>query len=346
MRLPPLFKFGSRARSTSWGIALCTMFIVASFSVVDGLGASMDNLRDNFNADYNLLVDSSESYLPLFEKESLGDFQDRVAFGIYTEANASGLGIRYQIFAIEDHQGILPETFSVSGNQVLAGRDLDVSGDLSLNGENVTVVGEFSSTMFSPAWLLGSVSLLEDMTNRPGWRNFAVAGQLTSAEVTELESSGFSVIEMVGIVEFLDSGMNEIETNAVWVLVPSSFVIAVLAYSFLGMETTDRAHDIGILKTVGAGRRKILSYLLLNAFVMSVWGALLGVALGIVLSYGVSTLASVMFTSVFVVHASEWVLALGFLATVGAGCAGALFPAVKMTITSPVHDLKEGETRY
>ena len=325
---------------------MCTMFIVASFSVVDGLGVSMDNLRDNFSADYNLLVDSSESYLPLFEKESLGDFQHRVAFGVYAEVFASIPDDRFQIFALDDPQNILPETFSVTGNQVLAGQDLDVSGNMSMMGMNLTIVGKFSSTMFSPAWLLGSVSLLEDITDKPGWRNFAVAGRLTSTEVAELESSGFVVIEMVGIVEFLDSGMNEIETNAMWVLIPSSFVIAVLAYSFLGMETIDRAHDIGILKTVGAGRRKILSYLLLNAFVMSAWGALLGLALGIILSYGVSTLASAMFTSVFTVHASEWILALAFLATVGAGCVGALFPAVKMTITSPVHDLKEGETRY
>ncbi|MCU0853253.1 MAG: ABC transporter permease [Thermoplasmata archaeon] len=346
MRLPPLFKFGPRARSTSWGIALCTMFIVASFSVVDGLGVSMDTLQDNFNSDYSLLVSSDESYLAYFEKGSLGDFEDRVAYGVYNEILGVDADIRHQVFALDDPHGILPESFSVSGNQVLAGLDLNVSGGLSLEGTNVTVIGKFSSTIFSPAWLLCSMDLMEGFTDRPGERNFAIAGQLTRAEVSEIESLGFSVVEMVGIVQFLDSGMDEIETNAIWVLVPSSFVIAVLAYSFLGMETADRAHDIGILKTVGAGRRKILSYLLFNALAMSAWGAALGLALGIVLSYGVSTLASAMFTSVFTVHASEWILALSFLATVGAGCVGALFPALRMTLTSPVHDLKEGETRY
>jgi ABC-type antimicrobial peptide transport system permease subunit len=322
------------------------MFIVASFSVVDGLGVSMDTLQDNFSSDYSLLVSSGEPGLAYFAKGSLGDFEDRVAYGIYTEIYDIDASLRYQVFAIDDPQGVLPESFTVSGDQALAGLDLNLSGDVFLEGMNVTVIGKFSSTIFSPAWLLCSMDLMEDYTDRPGERNFAIVAQLTRAEAAEMESMGYSVVEMVGIVEFLDSGMNEIETNAVWVLVPSSFVIAVLAYSFLGMETADRAHDIGILKTVGAGRRKILSYLLFNALAMSAWGAALGLALGIVLSYGVSTLASAMFTSVFTVHASEWILALAFLATVGAGCIGAMFPALRMTFTSPVHDLKEGETRY
>jgi ABC-type antimicrobial peptide transport system permease subunit len=59
------------------------------------------------------------------------------------------------------------------------------------------------------------------------------------------------------------------------------------------------------------------------------------------LSYGVSTLASSMFTSVFVIKVSESLLLLSFIVTVGAGVAGALFPALKMTLSSPVEDLKE-----
>ena len=150
----------------------------------------------------------------------------------------------------------------------------------------------------------------------------------------------------VGIVEFLDSGMSEIETDANWVLLPSAFVISVLAYSFMSMEISDRAHDIGILKTVGAGRRSILYYLMINAVVVSTFAGLVGLALGIILSYGISTLASTMFTAVFIVRADEIVLAVAFLATLGAGIVGALLPSIRMTFTTPVHDLKEGEESY
>jgi hypothetical protein len=48
-----------------------------------------------------------------------------------------------------------------------------------------------------------------------------------------------------------------------------------------------------------------------------------------------------MFTSVFFIKASESLLFLSFLVTVGAGVAGALIPTVKMTFSSPVEDLRE-----
>jgi hypothetical protein len=48
-----------------------------------------------------------------------------------------------------------------------------------------------------------------------------------------------------------------------------------------------------------------------------------------------------MFTSVFVIKASESLLILSFIVTVGAGVAGALVPSLRMTLSSPVEDLKE-----
>jgi hypothetical protein len=41
------------------------------------------------------------------------------------------------------------------------------------------------------------------------------------------------------------------------------------------------------------------------------------------------------------IETSEILLIVSFLVTVGAGVLGALIPAVKMTMTSPVQDLKE-----
>jgi putative ABC transport system permease protein len=164
---------------------------------------------------------------------------------------------------------------------------------------------------------------------------------MNATEIAALEEQGFVVQPLIGIIDFLNSGVHEIKNDAVWVLIPSAFVIAVLAYSFIGSETADRRHDIGIVKTLGAGRKRVLGYLLLNALVISAWGGLLGVALGVVLSYALSTAASAMFTSVFMIETSEMLLVVSFFATVGAGVLGALIPAVKMTLTSPVQDLKE-----
>ncbi len=344
MRSLPLFKFGPHARSTSLGIALCTMFIVASFSVVGGLRTSMDTLKDNFTSDYYLATKASSDGLEFFDMQSVSEISQQSAFGVFTSARTVPDGDSASIFALDDPLSVLPESHFAYGNELLRGQNALFWGQIVLEAHgvvNANVSGLFSSSIFPSNWMLGSLELLGNLTGHPGEFNFVILKDPGSSTSSYLQSRGFSFQPLIGIIEFLDSGVQEIEHDANWALIPSVFVIAILAYSFLGMETVDRRHDIGIIKTVGAGRWRILSYLLASALIISAWGGLLGLALGIVVSYGVSTLASSMFTSVFVIKASESLLLLSFIVTMGAGVAGALVPAVKMTLSSPVEDLKE-----
>lgn len=344
MRSLPLFKFGPRARSTSLGIALCTMFIVASFSVVGGLRTSMDTLKDNFTSEYYLATKSSSGGLEFFDQQSVSEISQQSAFGVFSSARTLPDGDSASVFALDDPLAILPESHVAYGNELLRGQDSPFWGHIVLEAQgvvNANVSGFFSSSIFPSNWMLGSLGLLGILTEQPGEFNFIILKAPGSSASAYLQSRGFSLQPMIGIIEFLDSGVQEIERDANWALIPSVFVIVVLAYSFLGTETADRRHDIGIIKTVGAGRWRILSYLLASALIISAWGGLLGLALGIVLSYGVSTVASSMFTSVFVIKASGSLLLLSFIVTVGAGVAGALVPSLKMTLSSPVKDLKE-----
>ncbi|MGQ9587552.1 MAG: FtsX-like permease family protein [Thermoplasmata archaeon] len=317
------------------------MFIVASFSVVNGLRTSMDTLKDNFVPEYSLVTLPGESGPELFSNAMLSSVSAKTAFGLFVNVVAYPSMQEVTVFAVDDPHDVLPESIAAFGNDVLVGQDLQLSGHIVLGQTNVTVVGKFSSSLFSSDWILGSVDLLDGLTGRVGMCNFAIVKGLSELESGELRSDGFSVQAALGIVDFLDSSVREVESDASWALLPSAFVIAVLAYSFMGSETADRRHDIGILKTVGAGRWRILSYLLVNAAAISAWGGLLGLGLGIVLSYAVSTAASAMFTSVFVMRASEMLLLSSFAATVGAGVMGAVLPSIRMTLSSPVKDLRE-----
>ena len=344
MRALPLFRFNKRARSTSWGIALCTMFIVASFSIAAGLRTSMDTLADNFTSEYSLVSFPGASGMDFFETSSLGTAEAGSAFCIVNVASVDSEDAI--VFSVRDPHGVLVETFDASGDEVKAGTSSGLSGTFTLVGETsqeVTVVSQFSSSMFSSVWLLGSEELLLALSSQDaGSYNLVVSEDLTPEEREDLESAGFSVQPMVSIVEFLDSSVDELESDAYWVLVPSAFVIAVLAYSFIGAEVSDKRHDIGIIKTIGAGRRRVFSYLLAEAFLICAYGGALGLALGIVMSYAISTVASHVFTSVFVIEIEEILLVAAFAITVAAGVLGAVVPAVRMTMSSPVQDLREG----
>lgn len=343
MEPPLLFRFGPKARSTSLGIALCTMFIVASFAVADGLDTSTDNLASNFSSELSLVTKKGDSGPAAFAVSELPSGES-YAFGIFTEALVSETFARVIVFAVDDSGLVLKETYTVPEGVVLAGEGSSYPETVTLSSQSVATVsvpGRYSSTVFPSSWLLGGMPLLRQISGLSEGFNFAIASSLSSVTESSLIEEGFVVQPLIGIVEFLESGIDEIRSDAMWVLLPSGFVIAVLAYSFMGSETADRRHDIGIVKTVGAGRWRILRLLIANALVTGAWGGLLGLALGVVLSYGVSTLASSMFTSVFIVKASAELLAYAYIVTVSAAVAGALLPAIRMTVSKPVDDLKE-----
>lgn len=324
---------------------MCTMFIVASFSVAGGLRTSMDRLVSNFSTENYLITLPGESGPEYFIPGDLGLNYDEYARGVFTSAMVQPLNRTVTVFSLEDDFNIVGEIYYVSGYDMRAGTALPVSGDVTIIGARevyASVSGKFSSTIFPNDWLMGSAAVLTELTGKMNATyNFAISRSLDESAIAMIEGNGFSVQPLVGIIDFLDSGISEIESDATWVLIPSTFVIAVLAYSFLGSETADRRHDIGIIKTLGAGRRRVLGYLLFNALAISAYGGLIGVALGVVVSYALSTAASAMFTSVFIIESSEVLLVLSFLATLGAGVLGALIPALRMTYTSPVQDLKE-----
>lgn len=338
-----LFRFGPKARSTSLGIALCTMFIVASFAVADGLRTSTEGLASSFSSEYSLVTMNGASCPLEFAPAELPS-SGLYAFGILTEATVSETETGVLVFAVTDPASVLKETLAAPEGAVLAGQDHSYPSIITLSSKSTVtanVSGRYSSTMFPSGWLLGDEALLRQLSGLSEGFNFAVAKDLSEAAVSALTADGFAVQQLVGIIEFLESGIDEIRSDAMWVLLPSGFVIAVLAYSFMGSEISDRRHDIGILKTVGAGRRRVLWILTANAIVISAWGGLLGLALGVVLSYGTSTAASSLFTSVFVIRASAELLAYSYVVTVCAAVAGALLPALRMTISKPVDDLKE-----
>jgi len=347
--MPPLllFKFGRKASATSWSIALCTMFIVAGFAVAEGLSTSTENLASNFSSEYSLVTKKGSSGPGLFDSTEL-PVNEIYAFGILVEALVNETDAVVTVFAVRDPGHVLKETLDAPDGAVLVAQGESYPSSIRLTAETsvvVSVSGRYSSTMFPSSWLLGGEALVRQLSGFSEGYRFAIAKGLSDVAASSLVSNGYAVQPLVGIVEFLSSGVEEIKSDAMWVLLPSMFVVAVLAYGFMSSETSDRRHDIGIVKTIGAGRRRILWMLTLNAVVVSAWGGLLGLALGVVLSYGTSTVASSIFSSVFVIKASGWMLAFSYATTVGAAVVGAVLPALSMTFSKPVEDLKEG-VRY
>ena len=321
------------------------MFIVASFSIASGLNSSMERLTDSFESEFSVVTKPGPTGPEMLVRNDFGSVISHAAIGAVSEATVYPSGQSGTVFSLLDSQRVLNERFDVQPGYVLAGTALALSGNITLESEgtrNVTVSGKFSSGMFPSTWILGTEDLLMALMGESEERfNYAIVLSLNFMDAAAREEGGFCIQDMLGVLDFLGTSVDEVENDALWVLVPSAFAIAVLAYCFIGSEISDRRHDIGILKTIGAGRSRVLQYLLLNSVIISTWGGLLGLALGIVVSYAISTAASAYFTSVFVLEIHESLLVISFLTTLAAGVAGGFLPSLRMAITPPVEDLKE-----
>ena len=100
------------------------------------------------------------------------------------------------------------------------------------------------------------------------------------------------------------------------------------------VSVTERTREIGIRMAVGAQQRDILLQFLLEALVLSAIGGLLGIALGVIVSKTISTLAG---------WPSEVSLLAGFLALAFASLVGIFFgfyPARKASLLDPIEALR------
>jgi len=100
------------------------------------------------------------------------------------------------------------------------------------------------------------------------------------------------------------------------------------------VSVTERTREIGIRLAIGAHERHILVQFLVEATVLSLFGGLLGIALGLGLAYGASWALSVP----FVPSAAVVLLAVGFSALIG--MIFGFFPALRGARLDPIDALR------
>jgi putative ABC transport system permease protein len=101
------------------------------------------------------------------------------------------------------------------------------------------------------------------------------------------------------------------------------------------VSVTERTREIGLRKAVGAKRRDILLQFLIESVVLSLLGGLLGIAIGALGAYAISTLQSDLNA---VVTPQAIVLATGFSAAVGLFFG--IYPATRAARLNPIEALR------
>jgi putative ABC transport system permease protein len=113
--------------------------------------------------------------------------------------------------------------------------------------------------------------------------------------------------------------------NLIYSLLGLSIVIAFLGViNTLGLSVIERTREVGLLRAVGVSRRQLRTMIRLEAVVIGVFGALLGVGLGI--AFGVS-LVKALGDQGLTELSIPWALLAGFVVAAGGiGVLAAVFP--------------------
>lgn len=100
------------------------------------------------------------------------------------------------------------------------------------------------------------------------------------------------------------------------------------------VSVTERTREIGIRLAIGAVERQVLMQFLVEAVTLSVFGGIVGIALGLAIAYGAVSLLSVPFV------ASPSVILLAFAFSAAIGMVFGYFPARRAAQMNPIDALR------
>jgi putative ABC transport system permease protein len=100
------------------------------------------------------------------------------------------------------------------------------------------------------------------------------------------------------------------------------------------VSVTERTKEIGIRKSIGARKVSILIQFLIEAVVISLFGGLVGIGLGVIAGDGLA-----YWMEASIVFPWDWA-AIGLLVCTGIGVGAGLYPAMKAAALDPIEALR------
>ena len=153
--------------------------------------------------------------------------------------------------------------------------------------------------------------------------------------IMDPDKDDFAVVTQAETQAILDNILSGVTLLLIVLASISLLVGGVGIMNIMYVSVTERVYEIGLRKSVGARRRDILWQFLWEAVMMTVLGGLFGVAVGILLSWGISAAAQVYnFNWHFVIP--WWGLSLAVAFSMAVGLIFGYYPARSAARLNPI----------
>ncbi len=269
---------------------------------------------------------NAQPYYGRFYNDSENQMQDRVVLIGQTVVN--------NLFGKQNPTGMIMKVnhigFKVIGVLPLKGatgfRDQDDMIIMPLNTAMNRVLGkQYLDTIYIECASPESIAeVMEDVTALMRQRH----------RLPPFKDNDFELRNMADIQAALQ-GTTQTFTLLLGIVATISLVVGGIGImNIMLVSVSERTREIGLRKAVGAARRAILSQFLLESAVLSTLGGIIGILLGLAVSFGMSKFAG--WAAVVTPQAS----ALAFVFSVGVGILFGFWPARKASLLSPIEALR------
>ena len=156
----------------------------------------------------------------------------------------------------------------------------------------------------------------------------------TRHKIKDGDYDDFTISNMAAIMDTMMATANSITLLLGCIAAISLLVGGIGIMNIMLVSVTERTREIGIRKALGATYNNILLQFLIEAMVVGVVGGFLGVVIGVIASYGISTIAG--WNTVI----SWWAIVVAVVFSVGIGLFFGIYPARKAALLDPIDALR------
>jgi len=243
--------------------------------------------------------------------------------------------------AIRTWWGLSEGTYIESGNQVMLGATaaqllgLKAGDSVDVDGRNTSVTGVLEESggdddyqVFMPLSTLQSIYGKEGLLSSIDIR--ALCNSCPVQDIATTLNSSLPNLKAVAVKQVAEAEMGVMEriNRFMLSLAGVTLVVGLLAVVNTMMTSIhERTKDIGIMRSVGASRKQIITILTYEAIIVGILGGLVGYALGTLLA---ALLGPLIFDGIKINFIPMYTLLAIGLAT-GIAVLASLFPAIKAT---------------